>query len=262
MRFREVPAQQLTRDDERERARFWSRARSDNPALFDGPLLLAADATWEGEICELAYCMGRFSHYLWRRELAEPQLGDARALYVSVMAITADGYLVAGRMAGTTSTPGRIQLPGGNLEADSRDGIVTSDTARRMAAQELAEETGIKLAPSDLRLTHVKTGGDRGDVGVFFSVNLSETLSAASANFLAHSDALRSDGGFVELAELVALWPQTSSAPSCTPATVDYFDDAVRVSLQLDYAPMRYATPHSRQPGVVTIGVGTVGHGS
>lgn len=245
--FREVPAITLDDDSRSECAAFWLHARSQNPALFDGPVMVAADVVWREQACQISFFESTYSRYLWARTARASWA--APALFASVMAVTGDGALLAGRMSASTSTPGRVQLPGGNVE---RAGAPTLSlaSARQTAGRELAEEVGIHVPEGCLRLGHVKTGGDHGDVGIFFCVRLTETLSEVSQAFASHLHSLASAQSTAEFSHLVAFSRSSTSTPVVTaPFVVDYLEDAMRVALGLSAGQIRYAAPQGRPPG-------------
>ena len=121
-------------------------------------------------------------------------------------------------------------------------------TARSAAARELAEETGIQIVPDRLQLAHVKTGGDHGDLGIFFTAPLEMTLVQAGqlfTSFVAGQPA-------AEFSELVAftLGPPPTQ-PSRRPFMVDYMEDVLRAALGLAgaifYEPERSCSYAVRQ---------------
>lgn len=248
--FTEIRPEPLSVADERARAAHWEQASLANPALFDGRLLLATGAASVDGAFEVSYFESSFSHYLWSR--AAGNRSYAGALYASVMGVSADGHLIAGRMGDATSTPQRVQLPGGNVER--ADGAaVTLDTARAVAGRELAEETGLGLAFDELRLTHVKTGGAGNDVGIFFSVALPWTLAEIANAFAAHVAALSGTGDLVEFSELVAFGRGHRVDPHEPEYAVDYMEDAIRVALAFEGRPLRHERPRHYRPGVVAV---------
>ncbi len=189
--FREVPERELDAGAKAECAEHWARAQSVNPSLFDGAVLLASDLRWSGSSCEVDFFEGSYSRYHWVRCTGR-RYGPG-ALFASVLATTLEGALLAGCMAETTSTPGRIQLPGGNIERVRREPLDIR-TAMASAARELAEEVGIQVDTGELELTHVKSGGDHGDVGLIFSVRLPRAIPHLASVFAQHLQSLARAG--------------------------------------------------------------------
>lgn len=244
--FRREGSLRLAPASEQHCADHWAAATRANPALFDGPIVLATGLDWDGDRCAIGYVASSYSKYVWMRNddaRAAPRVG---ALYASVLAITADGYLLTGRMSANTSTPGRIQLPGGNIEPHPAG--LTEAVARTTAAQELAEETGVALDSTALTLTHVIRSAD---VGVLYATTLASTLSEVEQLFLAHTR-----GGGNEFDQLVAFTRGRGAAREAPGPYVDYLAAVIAEAFalrpeSLDYVETSGATGNA----VVTVGV-------
>lgn len=251
VRFREIPANPLEDGARASCADFWARACRDNPALYDGPILLIREILWVGETCEVSFFQSSFSRYLWARAGGGM---PARALFASVVAVTADGMLLAGRMAESTSTPHRVQLPGGNV--DRADGSSLSVRTARLAAQrELAEEVGIHVPADELRFTYVKSGGDNGDLGMFFSVALPSVLPEVSRTFAEHLAALAAGRSASEFTELLAFSGDWAPPAIAEPYMVDYMEDIIRAGLRLADGRLSFSALRRYHPAVRAIGV-------
>jgi 8-oxo-dGTP pyrophosphatase MutT (NUDIX family) len=247
--FRSEGSLRLAPASEQRCADHWATAARANPALFDGPIVLATALGWDGARCSIGYVASSYSKYVWTRNVgarAGPHVG---ALYASVLAITADGYLLTGRMSAHTSTPGRIQLPGGNIEPHPAG--LTEPVARATAAQELAEETGVALDATALALTHVIRSEDSADVGVLYATTLVSTLSEVEQRFLAHTS-----GGGNEFDQLVAFTRGRGAAREAPGPSVDYLAAVIAEAFasgpdSLDYVKISGAAGDA----VVTVGV-------
>lgn len=252
--FREIGRPDLDPESRAACAEHWLRRQEENPALFDGELLLATGKRGRGEAYEVDYFQGRYSEYLWTRSSRGRAVFLAGALYVSVLAITSDGYLIAGRMATDTSTPNRVQLPGGNIEPSSATTISISD-ARSQAAQELVEETGLEMPAEALSLSHLKSGGDHDDIGVFFHTRLRLTLDEVAAAFESHSRTSADENESAELKELVAFHDDSVDGSAGAPFAVDYMESAIRLALNLEKGPLGYGDARRLSPRMVVIAV-------
>lgn len=194
-----------------ERAReHWGSIQAERPWLFDGPIV-AAIADPQPETFTVRWYPSTYSRYL-ARDVAGDDGGYDRALFASVIVRSSDGLVLFGAMAGTTSSPGRLQLPGGNVEL-APDGSLNEPGIRAEAARELREETGIAIKPDDLRLHRVSVGDAYGDVGFLYrydsQLTASQLLAAVDgegefSRFIladpANADATR-DGHWVDYAE-------------------------------------------------------------
>ncbi|MFJ3334486.1 NUDIX hydrolase [Streptomyces sp. NPDC086766] len=136
------------------------------PALFDGPVVVCAGLEEDGpRALALSWARTTYRHFALRRV---PGLTAwLPSLFVAVVQPSADGRVLVGRTAPSTAVPGRWQLPGGSVEPPDGDGPLDERGLRENAARELAEETGVDLAPDALRLWLV-THGARGHTGVLY----------------------------------------------------------------------------------------------
>jgi len=199
----------------------WASIQANRPWLFDGPIVAAIVDSHSGTVTVRWY-PSTYSRYLARDVACDG--GYDRALFASVVVRSSDGLVLFGAMAEATSSPGRVQLPGGNVELAS-DGSLDEPGIRAEAARELREETGIAVDPGALRLHRVSVGDAYGDVGFLYhydsELTASELLTAVDgeAEFTrfvladpAEVDATR-EGNWVDYAEglLVSLRDEGSA---------------------------------------------------
>jgi 8-oxo-dGTP pyrophosphatase MutT (NUDIX family) len=251
VRFHEVTPRPIGVMLDEQRREFWASASKHNPAMYDGQLLVVDGVEWDGTECEVTFYESSFSRYLWARTSGA---FHAPALFASVVGMTSDGAVLAGEMSPSTSTPYRVQLPGGNIER-SADSAVTVDSARSAAARELREELGLEVPEHDLLLTHVKSGGDHGDVGIFFSVDLSDTVHDVVQTFTQFQRALSNSDAFIEFSRLVTYTTTLSEEAALPPFSVDYMEDVVRLVLGLGDGAVRYCSRRSPSEQLIEIGV-------
>jgi 8-oxo-dGTP pyrophosphatase MutT (NUDIX family) len=251
VRFHEVPPRPLLGVLEAEQRAFWARASRENPAMYDGPILVVDRVQWVRGECAVWFFESSFSRYLWARTSGAAQ---APALFASVLGKTSDGAVLAGEMSANTSTPHRVQLPGGNIERRA-DSAVTVDSACSTAARELREELGLNVPVHDLRLTHVKSGGDHGDVGIIFSVDLPDTVRDVIRTFKNHQRALAASSAFIEFSHLVTYSTKFAEPATVPLPSVDYMEDVVRLALGLGDDPVTYCSRRASSEPVVEVGV-------
>jgi 8-oxo-dGTP pyrophosphatase MutT (NUDIX family) len=162
----ETQAPRLTDEQTTAMQRRWEEAVAANPSLFDGPTVVCAGLERkDSQTLLLTWYRATYRLYLLR--LDPVHAVAAPSVFVTVAQPTDDGRLLVGRMASSTAAPGRWQLPGGTIEPPQAGAALNVEFLRRHAALELAEETGHKAAPGDLKLWTV-TRGDKGNVGVHF----------------------------------------------------------------------------------------------
>lgn len=147
----------------------WTRAVDANPSLFDGSVAACASLRWENDQTSKRTLVVHWARTTYRRyKLRRVPGATARlaSLYVSVLQPVDEGGLLVGLMSATTAAPGRWQLPGGSVEPPASQGESLDESAlRRHAAQELAEEVGVVVAPDTLTLWLV-TNVNHANVGV------------------------------------------------------------------------------------------------
>jgi 8-oxo-dGTP pyrophosphatase MutT (NUDIX family) len=105
-------------------------------------------------------------------------------------------------MAGNTSSPGRLQLPGGNVTI-GRTGLLSAESCAADACREFQEEVGIALQPTQLNLWRVKVGGRFDDVGIIYLCDLGMSEREIREAFDLHVRAERQAGMSSEFEELL-----------------------------------------------------------
>ena len=120
---------------------FFRRERKENPALWNGRLLLLrngriADGGMSGAFFETDYA-SLLAALSWRA------MGEAEACFPAAAILTADDAFIVGEMAAHTRNAGQFLFPSGSV--DRAD--VVGDRVDFVGAlrRELAEETGIAL---------------------------------------------------------------------------------------------------------------------
>jgi 8-oxo-dGTP pyrophosphatase MutT (NUDIX family) len=119
----------------------WQREVAANPRLFNGRMVFQRELRFERGHIEGRAHMVPFAAFLhWRRS----GRGDGgHHLFAMPMIASADGAVIAIRMADTTANPGRVYSPAGSLDAhDVKDGLCDLEENMR---RETREETGLEL---------------------------------------------------------------------------------------------------------------------
>lgn len=122
----------------------WRAETERNPALFDGKVMLFSTIRWhDGRLDGRCHAI-RFATFMhWRRHRAD---ATAEHLYAHAMPVTADGALIAIRMAAHTANAGKVYFAAGSFDPDDvRDGRIDIEFNMR---REVLEETGIDLTNS------------------------------------------------------------------------------------------------------------------
>lgn len=133
------------RDNAERATENWRRRVAEQPALFDGPVLLACECAIVGETCRLSLFETTYSHLLAYRDGGSPD-GHVANAFAAIVPWSADGAVLLGRMGAHTANAGQIYFPCGTPDrGDVRgEGVDFSGSA----ARELMEETGLNL-PED-----------------------------------------------------------------------------------------------------------------
>lgn len=154
-----------------------------------------------------------------------------KVIYSAVLIKTNDGYFALGQMGQQTSTPGRIQCPGGGITKEDLTRANTIDIARN-AAIELFEETGLRTDSPDyscgLTPKYIKTGGDFDFIGIVFIAETSLSRNALYDLFSQHNKNLIKEGQSPELMDLIFIKDSPSDVAAFfehnTCPTVDYLE--------------------------------------
>lgn len=120
----------------------WRKETKENPALFDGKVVLLSGLTYaDGRLEGVCHAVRFATFMLWRK--TRP-FDSAEHAYAHAMPVTSDNALILIRMAAHTVNAGRIYFAAGSFEPqDFRDG--TADIDFNMI-REVREETGLDLA--------------------------------------------------------------------------------------------------------------------
>ncbi len=121
---------------------YWRQASAENPALFDGRLVLHSDlACRDGKL--VGTCREvRFATFLYWRDRKGSR--SAEHAYAHAALVSADNRLVAIRMGRHTANAGSVYFAAGSFEAiDFADGRVDVDANM---IREVGEETGLDIS--------------------------------------------------------------------------------------------------------------------
>jgi 8-oxo-dGTP pyrophosphatase MutT (NUDIX family) len=122
-------------------ARNWEQEVSANPSLFNGQMVFQRRLSLDGGHIEGEAHMVPFAAFLHWRRLG--RVAGGHHLFAMPMIVSADGAVIAIRMAETTANPGRVYSPAGSLDrSDVVDGLCDLESNMR---RETREETGLDL---------------------------------------------------------------------------------------------------------------------
>ena len=106
--------------------RNWRQEVAANPHLFNGRMVFQRALSFQDGHIEGSAHMAPFASFLYWRRTGRGKGGYH--LFAVPMIVSADGAVMAIRMADTTANPGRVYSPAGSLDADDvKDGLCDLD---------------------------------------------------------------------------------------------------------------------------------------
>lgn len=163
----------------------FAAAKSRNPALFDGPILLFSPPALDGPRLTATAYRTRYSSLTTL--IAHPDKGrDAYNLFGAAAIVGSDGGVVLGRMGPRTAGPGELKFPGGTPDEEDVTGDGGVDIVGSIA-REMAEETGLSASEAvlDETLILVDDHPFYAVVGVLRFPETADRLAARVRAFLA-----------------------------------------------------------------------------
>lgn len=151
----------------------WKRSLSKEKNLFCGEVF-CVESIKETENGDTTIFLTKsdYAHYLATIDRVVPEKWYCKSLYTSVILITRDRFLVFGKKAGNTSSPGQVECTGGGV---SERCIETDGSISLLGNAKSEIEEEFYLDPNDkyhilesFLIRFIKTGGDFGTVGIFF----------------------------------------------------------------------------------------------
>ena len=222
--FSEVEADQKLSD---RLDAWWENWSATRPHFFNGSLIACQSCEMQSEgRVEIVWYRTCYAHYL-QRAVPQPITAPAHALFSSVGVLSASGSLVVGRMSKRTSSPHRLQLPGGNIGLDATGSLSLSHCTEE-ACREFEEEVGISVPSESLKLWRVKTGGDFDDIGLVFVGRLAMSDIEIEQAFDNHQLALLDRGESPEFDRLMLVRP-SSACFSESAECVDYLPGVAKL---------------------------------
>ncbi|MBV2143880.1 NUDIX hydrolase [Falsochrobactrum sp. TDYN1] len=122
-------------------AQNWDRECTANPTLFDGEIYLAPEAELEGGVFRAGFQRTSFATLMyWRRDPVQERPWH---IFGAGVIVSAEGHLIAARMADHNAVGGRVYFPAGSID----DNDILGDRADYEVnmRREVREETGLDL---------------------------------------------------------------------------------------------------------------------
>ncbi|MBO6637299.1 MAG: NUDIX hydrolase [Roseitalea sp.] len=174
----------------------WTRWVAAQPRLWNGPQFLFTDVqVRDGVLHGTAHRTDYAAFLYWRDHRRD---GSAVHITGSSLPVTADGAIVAARMADHTANAGQVYFPAGSLDpGDVCDGRIDITANIR---REMAEETGLAPPLADFDAAMMAATGDHA-WHVARRCRLAMSFAECAARVHAHQRATGED----EVAGLVAI---------------------------------------------------------
>lgn len=180
-----------------EIAAHWARRASENPALWNGKLLISASPRVSGDCLRAqTFEIDYASYTAWRDWGYEDKTHFN--IFGSALIRSCEGHLIFGRMAGHTAGAGLIYPPAGSLDPGDVDAGGKIDVFAS-ALRELREETGLSVTEARQGEDFVVWCGQKISVTRVFNFDRgTEALASAISTFVSNQDR-------PELSEIVVL---------------------------------------------------------
>lgn len=156
----------------------WKKSASAGKNLFRGEVFCVEDIQEEKNgNTTIFLTKSDYVHYLATIDKIISEKQYCKSLYTSILLTTKDNYLVFGKKAGSTSSPGQLECAGGGVSEKyiKTDGVISllENTENELGEELYLNPKNIKHITEPLSPRFLKTGGDFGTVGVFFETQTS-----------------------------------------------------------------------------------------
>ncbi|TCJ80385.1 UNVERIFIED_ORG: 8-oxo-dGTP pyrophosphatase MutT (NUDIX family) [Anoxybacillus amylolyticus] len=174
---------ELNERDKREINEYWEKLINDGRPLIRGPVFTILDISNSHNELNINLSLTDYAHYMYTINNPGRLTRECMVVFTSALVETVDGYLVIGEMGSHTSTPGRLQCPGGGIDKSDIKGRIVDFEGNIVS--ELAEELGIEQGIDYHKVIpkYIKTGGDNNFVAIIFYVNISLTKDELQRRF-------------------------------------------------------------------------------
>lgn len=224
---------------------YWTIRTSDNPSFRNGEVYHVYRVIEESDKTTLLTTKTDYAHYLWSINDPDAGIHACRVAFTAALVRTSDDQIVIGSMGAATSTPHRLQAPGGGLGAEDLTpaddrvyGCTMQFSLEPNIMREVTEEIGVGgSAIKCVTPWGVKSGGANGFFAAIYAVDLAVTADDVEHAHRSMSQAMRSAGGSPEFERLVFL-PRTGAVArkilaDCDAPQVDYLGDLIDQACEL-----------------------------
>ena len=124
--------------------RFWGKAQAEQPALFNGDVVLMADHALSEGVLKGMTLTTDFASLLYWKDKGLPLDAGVRNVFGCAVVRSGEGHLLFGRMAPHTAASGRVYPMAGTPDpSDVRDAMLDLEGS---IVRELKEESGLDAA--------------------------------------------------------------------------------------------------------------------
>ena len=153
---------------------YWKIRLSDNVKLRRGRVFCIRNIIYNSDEVEINLVDTDYAHYLYTMNNVIEKKYACRVCFAVGLIMTSDNKYIIGQMNKDTSTPLRLQLPGGGLE--EQDIINGNVCLENNLDRELKEEVGFGIADKKMvassELKYIKQGGNCGFIAFIYKIKL------------------------------------------------------------------------------------------
>ncbi|UAC48059.1 hypothetical protein K6959_15970 [Bacillus aquiflavi] len=181
----------------------WDEQKKQNSSLHNGVVFTITNMKRTPKELSVTVAKSDYKHYLYTINNKNCEY-PCKVIYACAAVITKDRHLVIGRMNTQTSTPGRLQFPGGGIDETDLKGTIL-DLQGNMN-KEIKEEIGINIHSPSVRSfspKFLKHGGAHDFWVIIFEMLIEYTVGELKTSFSNHNKRLTKLGIQPEFAEIL-----------------------------------------------------------
>ncbi len=154
--------------------KYWFKLLKDRKTLRRGDVFTISTIEKGKSRFKIRVKLTDYAHYMATINNKIDKKYGCRVIHTSALVETLDNKIIIGEMASNTSTPGRLQFPGGGI--DKTDLENNSINLNKNISKEIKEELGIEVSRKEhisyFKPRFLKTGGIHDFYAIIFKVEL------------------------------------------------------------------------------------------
>src|SRR5690625_3668402 len=196
---------QLSTDFQQKINTYWQQLLKGGRDLYNGDVFYIDQITLTSEKLSMNLKQSTYKHYLYSVNHNLHHSLRCSSLFAAALIKTSDHYFAIGQMGEHTSTPNRLQCPGGGVEIDDYDQhhILFKQTIVRELLEEVNLDCHHPQHITKLYPAYIKTGGHNGNIAMMFQAFTPMSKNELEQHFLSYTNDLKSKGQNPELKKLL-----------------------------------------------------------